>query len=147
MLAEQPAQLPGADTEPVTQALDVVVVEPTGLDQRERARNGVGGAAPERKLGRNFRPATQAWAEAGFLRRRGRRIERDIFELRRARRADRPAVDSGGLDADEQSSVEAGVARRDCAVASGAVHIHHATILHGGAPVLPCAERTISSRK
>ena len=70
MLAEQPPQLPLADAEPLGQGLDVAVVERAGLDQRQRARDGVRRAAPGAEFGRGFRPAAQAGPEAGLLRRR-----------------------------------------------------------------------------
>src|SRR2546430_13202003 len=34
------SQLPAADTEPAGKALDIVVIEPAGFDQRQRARHG-----------------------------------------------------------------------------------------------------------
>ena len=70
MLAEQPPQLPLADAEPAGEAFDIGLIEAAGFDQRQRARDGVGGAAPEREVGRGFRPAAQAgrkpasWAAA-----------------------------------------------------------------------------------
>src|SRR6266702_3098802 len=124
MLAEQPPQLAAADAEPVCQAFDIIAIETACFDQAERARYRVGSAAPERQLGRDFRPAAQAWAKAGLLGRGGGSIERHVLEFRRPRRADRPAVDAGGLDADEQPAVEAGVPSRDRAVTGNAVHIH-----------------------
>jgi hypothetical protein len=125
MPVKQPPQLPGADAEPVGQSFDIVFIEAAGLDQRQRARHGIGRAAPERQLRRDFRPAAQAGAEACLLRRRRGRVERHVLEFRRACRADRPAIDAGGLDADEQPPVETGIARRYRAVAGDAVHIHH----------------------
>jgi hypothetical protein len=50
MLTEQPPQLPPADAEPASEAFDIIAVEPAGFDQGQRARNGVGAAAPERQL-------------------------------------------------------------------------------------------------
>ncbi len=130
MLAEQPPQLSRADAEPVGKALDISLVEAAGFDQGERARHGVAGAAPEREIGRCFRPAAQAWAKAGLLGRRRGRIERYILEFRGAGGANRPAVDAGGFDAHEQPAIEAGITGRDGAVAGGAVHIHHRSIVH-----------------
>ena len=55
-----------------------------GFDQAERARYGVGAAAPEGQVGRGFRPAAQTGAKAGFLRRGGGGEEPDVLALRRA---------------------------------------------------------------
>ncbi len=125
MLAKQPPQLARADAQPICKPLDIGLIEAASLDQSERARHGVGGTAPERKIGRRFRPAAQTWAKARLLRRRRRGIERYVLEFRGARRANRPAVDAGGFDTHEQPAVEAGIAGRNRAVAGGAVHIHH----------------------
>ena len=74
MLAKQPPQLARADAEPIGKPFDIGLIEAAGFDQSERAGYGVGGAAPEREIGRGLRAAAQAWAKAGFLgRRRGRR--------------------------------------------------------------------------
>ena len=72
---------------------------------------------------------------ARFLGRRSRGEEAAVLEFGRARRADRPAVDAGGLDANEQPPIEAGIAGRNRAVAGGAVHIHHGNIVHCSTPV------------
>ena len=45
MLAEQPPQMPRADAKPVGEPLDVVRIQTTGFDQRQRARHRVGRAA------------------------------------------------------------------------------------------------------
>jgi len=68
MLAEQSPKLPTADPETLGQSLDVGLVQCTGFDQHQRARDRVGRAAPHREIGRGFRPAAQAGAEAGLLR-------------------------------------------------------------------------------
>ncbi len=124
VLAEQPPQLPLADAQPVGQAVDVRLVERAGLDQAERAGDRVRGAAPGGEVRRGLRPAAQAGAEAGALCRRGGRVEAHVLALRGARRADRPAVDAGGLHPHEQPAVEAGVAGGKRAVAGVVVHIH-----------------------
>ena len=67
VLAEQPPQLSAADAKPAGETFDVVVIEASGFDQGQCTRYGVGGAAPERKVWRNFRPTAQAGAKAGFL--------------------------------------------------------------------------------
>src|SRR6266700_30547 len=130
MLAKQPPQLPGADAEPVGKPFDIVIIEPTGLDQGKCAGHGVGRSPPEGEVRRGLRPTAQAWTETSLLRRSRGRKERYVLEFRRARRADRPAIDAGGLDAHEQPSVEPRVAGRDRAVTGDAVHIHHGMIIH-----------------
>ena len=130
MPLKQPPQLPPTDAEPVGKTLDIVAIEAAGFNQGKRARHGIGRAAPERELRRDFRPAAQARPEARFLRRRRGRKERHVLEFRSPRRADRPAIDSGGFDAHEQPPVEADVAGRDRAVAGDAVHIDPRTIDH-----------------
>ena len=124
VLAEQPPQLPLADAEPVGQGVDVAVVERAGLDQDERAGDGVRRAAPGAEVRRGLRPAAQAGAKARLLRRRGGGIEGHVLALGRARRADRAAVDAGGLHPDEQAPVEAGVAGFKGAVAGVVIEIH-----------------------
>src|SRR5262245_46895486 len=106
---EQAAQLTLADTEPPRKRIDVAAVERAELDQREGARHGVRGAAPDTEIGRGLRPAAQTRAKARLLCCRSRGIEADIGALGRACRTHRPTVDAGRLDADEQASVEAGV--------------------------------------
>jgi hypothetical protein len=75
MPVKQPPQLPGADAKPVGETLDIGLIETAGFDQRQCARYRVGGAAPEREIGRGFRPAAQARAKARLLGRRRGRIE------------------------------------------------------------------------
>ena len=113
MLLEQPAKLALTDADPAGQRIDGSLVERAHFHQRERARDGVGGAAPGAKVGRGFRPATQAGPEPGFVCGGRGREENHILRSRCAGRADRPAVDAGGLDAGEQPAVEAGIADGD----------------------------------
>ena len=104
------------------------VIERAGFDQSERARDGVGTAAPERQFRRGLRPAAQTGAEAGLLRRGGGREEADVLPFGRGRRAERPAIDAGRGDRHEQAPVETVVAGLDGAVAGVVVHIHAAMI-------------------
>ncbi len=124
VLAEQAPQLALADAEALGQGVDVGLVECAGLDQAQRAGDGVRGAAPGGEIGRGFGTAAQARPVAGFLGAGGREVEGDVLGFRRAGRADRTAIDAGGLDAYEQASVEPGVAGGDGAVAGVGVHIH-----------------------
>src|SRR3954454_13557846 len=98
MLTEKPPQLPCAEAKPVREAFDVVIVQSASLDQRQRTRDRVGRAAPEREFRRCLGPAAQTRAEACLLCRRRRGVEADILELRGARRTYRPAVDARRLD-------------------------------------------------
>ena len=83
MLAEQASKLAPANAQPRRQGLDVRLVERARFDQPERPGYGVGTAAPEGKIGRRFRPAAQARAKSGLLRRRGGGEEPDVFPLGR----------------------------------------------------------------
>ncbi len=90
MLAEQPPQLPFADAEAACQSIDIGFVQRAKLDQAERARHRVRGAAPSAQIGGRLRAAAQAGAEARLLCRRRGRKEGHI--LRPAASApDRPA--------------------------------------------------------
>jgi hypothetical protein len=124
MGAEQAAKLALADAEAIGQGLDILLVERAEFDQRQGARDRVRRAAPGAKIGRRLRPAAQAGAKAGLLRSRGGGVERDVLRQRRARRTDRTAIDAGRLHADEQSSVEPGVALQERAVAGVMIKIH-----------------------
>ena len=123
MLLEQPPQMALADAEPLGESIERRLVERAELDQRQRARHGVGGAAPGAEIGRGLGPAAQAGAEAGFLCRGGGRKEGHILFARRARRADRPAIDAGRLHAGEEPAVEARIALRDGAIAGIVIEI------------------------
>ena len=101
-------------------ALDVgvVAVERAFGDQRRapatrcstcRARRPRSGDDSGRQRRHGRKPASCAAA--------ARRVEVDVLELRRARRADRPAVDPGRAHADEEAPVEARVARAERAIA------------------------------
>ena len=113
---EQATQLPLAHAEAVGKALHVGAVQGAGLDQREGARDGVGGSLPGGKVRRGLRAAAQAGSEPGRLSRRRGGEEGDVLGLGDARRADRPAVDAGRLDAHEQAAVEPGVPRQQGAI-------------------------------
>jgi len=119
MLVEQAAQLAFAHAKAFRKRADsaFIAVETAFGDQRQRTRHRVGRAAPGRGVGRDLGPASEARAEAGTLRRRGTREEAAILALRRACWADRPAIDAGRGDADEEPAVETRIARRKRAIA------------------------------
>src|SRR5262249_45705685 len=127
MLLEKPTQLPAADAEPLGQGLDarLLAIERALGDEGEAARHGVRGAAPGAGLGRRLPPAAQAGAKPCLLRPRRGGEEAAVPELGGARRADRPAVDSGRGHADEQAAVETRIAGREGAVAGFLVELFH----------------------
>ena len=133
MLLEQPPQLPLADAEPFGQRIDAraLAVERAVRDQGKAARDRVRRAAPRAEVGRRLRPAAQAGAEAGLLRRGGAGEEAAILELGGARRADRPAIDPGRGDADEQAPVEARVAALQRPVAGTGIEPDERQLFHG----------------
>jgi len=73
---------------------------------------------------RQFRPAPQARTEQCFLRGEGVLEETAIFLQRCFHWTDRPAVNSGGSDADKKDPVEARIARGQSAI--GSVTVDHA---------------------
>ena len=85
---------------------------------RCRARRRDPGAVSGRQRRQGRKPASCAAAAVG---------RSAVLRLGRARRADRPAVDAGRLDADEEAPVEARVAGLEGAVA-GVIEIHGRTI-------------------
>src|SRR5437764_13655373 len=78
----------------------------------------------DRRLARcQFRPAPQARTEQCFLRGERAFEETAIFLQRCFHWTDRPAVNSGGGDADEKNPVEARIARGQSAI--GSVTVDH----------------------
>lgn len=135
MLLEESSKLPLTDAQPRRECLDIGFIEPTKIDEREGARHGVRGATPRREVRRGFRPAPQARAKAGFVRRRGRWKELDVFALRCPRRTHRAAVDARRANANEQPSVETRVTRRQRAIAGARVQVHVVIVTAGRAAV------------
>jgi hypothetical protein len=113
MLKEQSAQVSLPNAEAVGQSLDIAIIERAGLDQANRPRHCVRGAPPGAQPWGRFWPTSETGPEAGRLGCGGGRIIAAIHRLRRTGRTDRPAVDPGGQDASEKSSVEAGVTGQD----------------------------------
>ena len=135
MLAEQTAQLTAAHAQPAGQRVEIGIVESAHLDQSQRARYRVGRAAPRAEIGRRFRPAAQAGAKAGLLRRGGRGKESHVLGTRDARRTDRPTIDAGRLDAGEEPSVEARVALTERAITGIVIKVHLAIVASGPSSV------------
>ena len=121
---EQAPEMTATDPETPGQLLDAGAVERPVGDQGEGARYRARRAAPGGKFRRDLGPAAQTRPEPGRVRRRRAGQEQAVLDLRRARRANRPAVDTGAQDGGEEPSVEAGVAHQQRAVAGVTIEIH-----------------------
>src|SRR5882757_7493997 len=133
MALEQSPQLPTTDAKSPGQGLDVGVlaVECAVGDERQCPAHCVGRAAPEGKVGRDFRPTAQAGPKALLLRSSGGCEEAAVLELRCARGADRPAIDAGRGAGHEDVAVEASVVALESAVVGPVVEqFHRGTLLH-----------------
>src|SRR6267154_5078223 len=124
VLGEEPAELAASQTYPPSELVDRRLVENAALDQADRAGNDRGGADPGGRPWRRIRPAAATRTEASLLRRRGADEEADVLAQRRARWADRTAVDAGGLHGGEEPSVEPRVAAPRCPIAGVFVEHH-----------------------
>ena len=136
MLSKQPAELSLADAQAFGEPIDTAFIECASVDQRQRPRYGVRRPAPGGKLGRRFRPTAQARAEASFLRRCCRRVERHVFPFRHRCRADRTAIDPSCPDPAEQPTVEARVARTKRAITRVNIEVHDPIVAPGRAECL-----------
>ena len=109
---EQSLQMTRRDPEPACYPRHTaIVVERLGGDQPQRAADDLGHTAPVRSSRALLRATTEAGSEPGFGGGRRGGEEHDVARERRLHRADRPAVDPRRADTDEESSVEARVAR------------------------------------
>ncbi len=136
MLSKQPAELSLADAQAFGEAIDTAFIECASVDQRQRPRYGVRRPAPGGKLWRRFRPTAQARAEASFLRRCCRRVERHVFPFRHRCRADRTAIDPGCPDPAKQPTVEARVASTERAITRVNIEVHDPIVAPGRAECL-----------
>jgi hypothetical protein len=129
MLAKKTPELPLAETEPTCQTVDIGLVQSAQLDQGKRARHRIRRPTPCAQIGRRLRAASQAGAETCFLCRRRRRKENDVPRMRRARRTNRAAVDTGGFHSREETAVEARIAQAEGAVTSIMIEVHAGTVV------------------
>src|SRR5258706_5463546 len=114
---ESTTQVSLADVELSRQVRHGATVERAGADanccREGEARNGV-----DRRLARSeLGAAAQAGAISRTLGRRGGHEEATMTRNRDSRRADRPAIDPGRDDADEEDAVEARIVRPSCTLA------------------------------
>jgi hypothetical protein len=110
---EEPPELSLADAEAASQLADRVRIEEPLRDQPERPGDGRRAAQPLGAARCGLRATPPARAEPGCLTGRSRCVEADVLALRHRRRTDRAAVDARRHDADEEPSVEAGIAALD----------------------------------
>ena len=102
-----------------------MAIEPPLGNKGNTTRNCIQRAPPRAHLGCRFRPAPNTRAKSGLLCGSSRRVETAIDELRRACRTNRPAIDSGRDHTDEETSVEALVARLKRPVAALGIEPFH----------------------
>lgn len=109
MLKKQPAKMAIANVEQQGKLFDGF--GSTVFDEPQGAGDGGGRTNPGGQAGRDFRTASQAGSESGFLRRSRRREESTVGRFWCVGGADRAAVDARACDAHEDLAVEPGVAR------------------------------------
>ena len=124
MLLEQPSKVPRRDTDTLRERLDAGGVECTVANQPHRTRHNRRRPKPGRRAGRRLGSAAETRAESGRFRGgRGPKIAH-VLVVRCACRTDRPAVNLRRRHGDEETSVEARVARAARAVADAAIQLH-----------------------
>jgi len=121
---EQAAQMAFAHADPHGQHARIVLVERARLDQPERARDGVRRAPPGAETWRGLWPATQAGTKTRLLRCCRRGQEDAVLCPGMLCRADRAAIDAGGPDRDEESSIEARIACKHRLSAKDGIEVH-----------------------
>ena len=124
VLSKQAAELSLSDAQALRQPTDAGFIECACVDQRQGPGHRIRRPAPGGKLGRRFRPTSQAGTEACFLRRRCCRIERHVLALGHARGTYRTAIDPARPHAAEQASVETRVASAERAITRVNVEVH-----------------------
>src|SRR5215472_15242596 len=117
MLLEQPRQVSRANAQPLGERFDARIVERTFIDQAHCPLNGGERSFPGGREGRRLGPAAQARSITRCLGGSGGWVVFDILAVRRAYRADWPAVDAGRAHAREKAAVIGCVAADPSAVA------------------------------
>ena len=121
MLAEQAADLPLTEAEPVAERVDLRLIQPAAVDQVERPADARRRAVPRRAARGRVGAAPLAGAVTGGDSLGGGRDEGDVPEQRRPRRAYRAAEDTGRADTGEERAVGTRIAGDDRGVAGGGV--------------------------
>ena len=111
MLQEQTPQVSCSNAQPFGQRLNRKLPGHRIVDETPRAAHGGRGAVPGGSAGSHLRTTAEAGTKSGLGRRGGGWEVADVRLPRRLGRADGPAVDPGGEDADEEPAVEPRVAR------------------------------------
>ena len=115
----------------------VIAVECTFGNESEGAGNRARSSPPRGQIRCGFRPTPQARAKTRFLGRRGRGKKAAILELRSTRRTDRPAIDAGRCNPNEQQAVETGIAALKGAITGLSIREFHAWILSHARSAVP----------
>ncbi len=131
MLHEQSPELASTHAETRGQGFNALTVAVKGAigDQSERPGNGIRTSAPGCQIGSRLRPATQARTKTCVLRRCRRPKKAAILEFRGAGRADRPAIDAGGGDANKEQAIKARIAALKSSITDLSVWQLHGPIL------------------
>lgn len=108
---KQSSQVPRAQAQSFGELGFVCLMELVSGDELERSLNDGLLSPPGGRQRSAFRPASQTRSISGQFRRGGVRKELDIFALR-SRWTNRPAVNTGGLDRNEEFTIEAVIPRQ-----------------------------------
>ena len=122
VLQEETPQVAIGQSETIGQLRGGTVVERAFVDQAQGPIHRARTAGRRRKIGRNFRAATQAGPVSRRLSGGGVRKELYVAPQRCPCGANRPAENSGGPHGSEKQSVEPGVARFDCPITNIRIH-------------------------
>src|SRR5437868_12141129 len=110
VLSEQTMQMARPDADAGRQFVHRYLVQRSFLDQPQRAAHHCRGAEPRRSSRRRFRSTAKARAKASLRGSCCSGVVTNVAALRRRGRTDRPAIDAGRGDRDEESSVETRIA-------------------------------------
>src|SRR5487761_565957 len=107
MLQEQPVEMPWAHAQAGGQVFHAVLIQDAFGNKPQTAAYGRRGSVPSGGAGCGLRPAAQTGTEPGFRRRRRGGVITHVLTFGAGCRADAPAINAGGGDADEKAAIEA----------------------------------------
>ena len=131
MLEKQSPQLAFPQTKSFRQFLYTcsVTIKRSIGDQRECPGDSIRSSAPRGHIRSGLRPASQARTEPRFLRRRRRTKKAAVSKLRRARRANRPAIDACRGDSYKHEAIETRITALQSAITNLPIRQFHNQIL------------------